>query len=63
MRTCDHMILDQLRLGARQAKNAPLLYCYIEFAFEEKKLMKTKMSPKESLVNADNGCVVALGAR
>ena len=24
MRTCEHMILSQLRMGARQAKNAPL---------------------------------------
>ena len=23
--TCEHMILGQLRMGARQAKNAPLL--------------------------------------
>ena len=25
IRTCEHMILGQLRMGARQAKNAPLL--------------------------------------
>ena len=25
MRTCEHMILGQLRMGARQAKNAPLV--------------------------------------
>ena len=24
IRTCEHMILGQLRMGARQAKNAPL---------------------------------------
>ena len=24
IRTCEHMILGQLRIGARQAKNAPL---------------------------------------
>ena len=24
MRTCEHMTLGQLRMGARQAKNAPL---------------------------------------
>ena len=25
IRTCEHMVLGQLRMGARQAKNAPLL--------------------------------------
>ena len=25
IRTCEHMILGQLRMGARQAKNAPLV--------------------------------------
>ena len=25
LRTCEHMILGQLRMGVRQAKNAPLL--------------------------------------
>ena len=25
IRTCEHMILCQLRMGARQAKNAPLI--------------------------------------
>ena len=25
IRTCEHMILGQLRMGARQAKNAPLM--------------------------------------
>ena len=25
IRSCEHMILGQLRMGARQAKNAPLL--------------------------------------
>ena len=32
IRTCEHMILGQLRMGARQAKNAPLIpkqLCYI----------------------------------
>ena len=26
IRTCEHMSLGQLRMGARQAKNAPLVY-------------------------------------
>ena len=26
IRTCEHMILSQLRMGAHQTKNAPLLY-------------------------------------
>ena len=26
VRTCEHVILGQLRKGARQAKNAPLIY-------------------------------------
>ena len=26
IRTCEHMVLGQLRMGARQAKNAPLIY-------------------------------------
>ena len=29
MRTCEHMILGQLRMGVRQAKNAPLAWCYL----------------------------------
>ena len=29
MRTCEHMILCQLTMGARQAKNAPLSGCII----------------------------------
>ena len=27
LRTCEHMILSQLTMGARQAKNAPLVSC------------------------------------
>ena len=29
IRTCEHMILGQLRMGARQAKNAPLLIAIV----------------------------------
>ena len=32
IRTCEHMILSQLRMGARQAKNAPLIIC--EYIFD-----------------------------
>ena len=30
IRTCEHMILGQLRIGARQAKNAPLAKCWLQ---------------------------------
>ena len=30
IRTCEHMILGQLRMGARQAKNAPLVHVCID---------------------------------
>ena len=29
LRTCEHMILGQLMMGARQTKNAPLVQCQI----------------------------------
>ena len=32
IRTCEHMILGQLRMGARQTKNAPLIACYKSFS-------------------------------
>ena len=34
MRTCEHMIPGQLMMGARQAKNAPLLDEIILFAVQ-----------------------------
>ena len=34
MRTCEHMIPGQLMMGARQAKNAPLLDGMILFAVQ-----------------------------
>ena len=35
LRTCEHMILGQLRIGARQAKNAALMLYTLEPTFQE----------------------------
>ena len=44
-------------------KTHPCYTARLNLLLKKKKWTKTKMSPKESLVNADDGCVVALGAR
>ena len=44
--TCEHMILGQLRMGARQAKNAPLPQSMILIMFSWGKLHHVVMKPQ-----------------
>ena len=40
IRTCEHMILGQLRMGARQTKNTPLFHQIIYLGGHQKKKNK-----------------------
>ena len=57
IRTCGHMILGQLRMGARQTNYAPLVLFFIQFfiASCKRKTWMAKIGKEHALV--DNICI------